>query len=671
MFLTLRLQASGTVDALNTSQIQPASTKVSAPMASTSRPHLNIPSTSLAAPSKAASSSVNVLSAANGSHNGPLASGITAFSPPVSSNSALPPAYDTKANASLSAVTPVAPSTVANTSAQTSSTGLKPPASTNTFWGWARNSPPNSYFPMPKSQNMFYKALNGVIMVVNPDGKGGYSPDNSATLQLQGSMAKAAANLIKDDKGIYWSSAVPPAGTQGQVYRPYNERFHYLPAQTSVKGQPAPNGRPVPVSSTFLLSQSSGQFQAYPPNTPIPPSTSTADNSANAPNQSIMRTPKDADKTRLAKDILRSLGFPSAEQKEKKRRQDDELMEKSLNLKASDEIISTVASEMEQDHQMTSPTMPILQKPAAMANREEVEEREQDHEIMVPEEEEPSQSSQHLDHPPANTSPFHRGGSNHLPQYQSRPSDFTMPLARSVPGAHPQEASTPMPTSQPKSFLPPSLRAQPSVHIPPVSTLPVSFISHLAPQPMPPAPQWSSEVTEIGNHDGTTLGHGVSRTTNHSGGMPASPPKSTGSYYGQGTAGPYKLPLFLPSPSSSPSGLANGVGGIRDGGDAGDIIMGDDSLGMTSPDDFVATEQSRITPRGQHTTTNIIEGYSQPKKGKKQQVYVLVPPLPDWARRGKKRKWGSKENEEVEDEGVDPSYIRREALAEHTIPTRL
>lgn len=145
---------------------------------------------------------------------------------------------------------------------------------------WERDGPPQSYFELPGARVKIYKDKASKVYLVTPDDKGGYAYIGASGLDellntLSQDASKTKPTIYQDEAGNFQFLKGPLTPEQATKYRPYGEplRQPLTPAVISLDEAQPP--RPL-----------NGQ----PSMTSVSP-----------------RTPKQADKTHLARDILRAL----------------------------------------------------------------------------------------------------------------------------------------------------------------------------------------------------------------------------------------------------------------------------------------------------------------------------------------------------------------------------
>ncbi|GLB34111.1 hypothetical protein LshimejAT787_0109950 [Lyophyllum shimeji] len=178
---------------------------------------------------------------------------------------------------------------------------------------WQAAAPPHSYFSLPDSNVKIYKAEDSRVFLVFPlserdPTKVAYIPFS----RLQGPYAPAPAqnvgqsvhqNAYQNDTGNVQHLAEPPTAEQAKKYRPYSILPHTTiqqPARPVALGTYT-NTTPGTVSPTAPPSASGAHAAST---TPAIASTIPDTPTSSEP---LMRTPAQADKKRLAKDLLRAL----------------------------------------------------------------------------------------------------------------------------------------------------------------------------------------------------------------------------------------------------------------------------------------------------------------------------------------------------------------------------
>ncbi|KAF9464819.1 hypothetical protein BDZ94DRAFT_445104 [Collybia nuda] len=143
---------------------------------------------------------------------------------------------------------------------------------------WEHDGPPQSYFELPGTKVKIYKDNASKVYLVTPNKKGGYAYIGASS--LDDIISKISQSTSKPDASVYSNAAGhthvvnnPRTAEQATVYRPHGETLQQPPAPVVISlGEHQPvvsaNGKP-----------------ALP----------------------VLRTPKDADKAHLARDILRAL----------------------------------------------------------------------------------------------------------------------------------------------------------------------------------------------------------------------------------------------------------------------------------------------------------------------------------------------------------------------------
>ncbi|RDB20095.1 hypothetical protein Hypma_012842 [Hypsizygus marmoreus] len=161
---------------------------------------------------------------------------------------------------------------------------------------WSPSAPPHSFFSLAGSQIKVYKDLNSHIFLVVPEN---IEAKKFMYLDVGQVFTKAASGMHQNI-----AMNVPLVGAeQAKSYSPYN--IPSYPSTSSSQGAPIPN--------TVDQPKPSGSVPPPPP--PFLPTTSTLTHDqvqtqavVPIPPAAPPRTPAQADKKRLAKDILRALG---------------------------------------------------------------------------------------------------------------------------------------------------------------------------------------------------------------------------------------------------------------------------------------------------------------------------------------------------------------------------
>jgi len=520
---------------------------------------------------------------------------------------------------------------------------------------WAKMSQPNSYLQLPGSKTSFYKDNTGFVHVIVGGLPAWAKVDNFYYLH-------------KNEHGVFQCSSLP------QAYHQHLSHSQTKPPSTT---QPL---NPHVTSNTVQNQQQISLPSRFIDLTPAPVS-------------SNQRIPEQADKTRLAKDIIRSLGplFGGGKRKRSHKAAQGEAREEGVK-----------RQEFEQKDRASLPTnLPVDPMPARTPDvdklqvmRPSIQEaapsgkiRELHDQAVEPGQgrttpsiiklpEVPSTSpSQIVDpvvptlpHASAATTGLSQNDAHDIPVVQSLPhasaattgltqnDAHVTPVAQSLPHAsaaianlsqNDAHVTSVVETSSRAFVLPPSdvQHAPPaasqellshavehdaanSIQVPEANiTLPHSPPLPRSPSPPPPPSSTSTpailETIEISDTD---MEEDETSITRNSFKRSATPPGPLQRFNAVPSDRSSKEPLFLPSPTSSPSRLSLTAAGDIEDDDAYDGYPVSDALDSDHASREVTSESQLETTRP-----------SQRSKQKRQQVYVLVPPPPEWVRRSRQR----------------------------------
>jgi len=527
---------------------------------------------------------------------------------------------------------------------------------------WARRASPDSYFDIPNSELKLYKNPTATrIIIVAPDGNGGFVSRDPADLADKPPLA---LNVDQDASGNL------PKHLTAEQMKVYDPQFETLQ-------------RNINTSAIY------GPYSGAPPRTPfnLAAGQPVSHNTPVTQMQRTPRTPAQADKAHLAKDILRALGHSSGP---KRRRPDEEpqaeMSERGAKRRAVDPATASVDNtEVAVDRVVTGSA---ASSEIMVAQQLEEEEEETPKEVLLSDAlQTPPKRDQTLD--VELKTEFEESPLPPQPQRPAPPTPNAFPTQRPPPqrsalfastseaqgdlvGENRRKPETPNATSPaPRSAHPTAMKRQPPTYFPSTSAnsasqLPstISFISRGKP----------FEASVDSNENEPSTLHSTSSSSKIPTPRPVTP-EPQGFYY-TGGAVTNKTPLFLPSASESPPRMSlSGYGDTA--AQYPDPYVDDDlSLAMGSLDEAMAGGEDQTMwgrYRKPDTLVETVGDASRTKTKKRQQVYVLVPPLPEYVIRDKARRARQQETlrrkaqarrrgdeeEESDDEGDNQVVSRR------------